>query len=84
MKSITQRFTNEIGNKIKLRVNKVAKNTGENHKTGEEYEFDAVSIWLEGPTSASENIITYQEAVEMHKTLGKFLKANKQRKSKVK
>lgn len=83
MKSTTNNFTNELGNKIKLRVSKENSIDGKNSKTGQEYDFDGVNIWLEGPTSVSENTITYQEAWAIHQTLGKFLKANKQKKSNV-
>ena len=40
---------------------------------GEKEEFDAIKITMKGPTSTSENTITYQEAEELHKALTEFL-----------
>lgn len=77
-------FINEIGNKITVKV-KRAKDTGTNHKTKDKYKFDAINLELIGPTSMSGNVITYLEAREMYKALGKFLKENKMKKcSKIK
>lgn len=74
-------FINEIGNKITVKVKK-AKDTGTNYKTKDKYKFDAVNLELIGPTSISGNVITYLEAREMYKALGKFLKENKMKKMK--
>lgn len=67
------KFTNELGNKIKLKVKKV-KSNGVIHKTKQSCKYDGVSIYLEGPTSAVENVITYQEAQMIYDKLGEFLK----------
>ena len=69
-------FINEINNKIIVKI-KNKKNTGTNYKTKDKYKFDAISIQLIGPTSISDNTITYIEAVELYKGLGIFLKKNK-------
>ena len=69
-------FENEIGNKITVKIKNV-KDTGVNHKTSDKYKFDAVNIQLIGPTSMSENTITYKEAKEMYKGLKIFFKNNK-------
>ena len=65
-------FINEIGNKIKIKIKK-QKDTGMNYKTKKVTSFQAVNILISGPTSESENIITYKEASELYTTLGKFL-----------
>ena len=69
-------FENEIGNKITVKIKNV-KDTGVNHKTSDKYKFDAVNIKLIGPTSVSDNTITYKEAKQIYKGLGKFFKNNK-------
>jgi len=69
-------FKNEIDNKITVKIKNV-KDTGVNHKTGYKYKFDAVNIQLIGPTSMSENIITYKEAKEIYQGLSIFFKDNK-------
>ena len=46
-------------------------------KTGNKFKFDSVNIQLIGPTSMSENIITYKEAKEIYKGLSVFFKENK-------
>lgn len=69
-------FNNEINNKITLKIKNV-KDTNKNHKTKNEYKFDAVNIQLTGPTSISENIITYKEAEELYIGLKDFLSKNK-------
>jgi hypothetical protein len=69
-------FTNEIGNNIIVKVKNI-KNVGVNHKTGIKYKFDCVNIQLIGPTSMSENIITYKEAKEIYRGLGTFFRDNK-------
>ena len=69
-------FNNEINNKITLKIKNV-KDTNKNYKTKNEYKFDAVNIQLTGPTSVSENIITYKEAEELYLGLKDFLGKNK-------
>ena len=69
-------FKNEINNGINVKIKNV-KDTGVNHKTGNKYKFDAVNIQLIGPTSMSENIITYKEAKEIYRGLSVFFKDNK-------
>ena len=63
-------FTNELGNEIAIGVKSVVDET-------EEYSFDAVNIIIEGPSSTSENTITYQEAVSLSETLKNFLEDSK-------
>lgn len=63
---IFSNFINEIGNKIKIKIKK-QKDIGIN--------FTGVNITIIGPTSVSENIITYKEVQELYLTLGKFLKS---------
>ena len=69
---ITTAFTNELDNKIKIKI-KNQKDTGVNSKTKEKIKFDGISISIIGPTSVSENIITYKEATELYLALRKFL-----------
>ena len=61
---IQSNFINEIGNKIKIKI-KNKKDSGVNYKTKEKIFFDAVSITITGPTSLTENVITYMEAEEL-------------------
>ena len=68
-------FNNEINNKITLKIKNV-KDSNKNSKTKNEYKFDAVNIQLIGPTSMSENIITYKEAEELYLGLKNFLSKN--------
>lgn len=74
-------FKNEINNKITVKIKNV-KETCLNYKTGDKYKLDAVNLQLIGPTSMSENIITYKEATEIYKGLSVFLKKNKMKKCK--
>ena len=69
---IQSNFINEIGNKIKIKI-KNKKDSGVNYKTKEKIFFDGVSITITGPTSLTENVITYMEAEELFFTLKKFL-----------
>ena len=69
---IRNSFTNEIGNKIKIKI-KSKKNVGMNYKTKECIKHNGVSMTITGPTSTIENIITYKEAEELYKTLHNFL-----------
>ena len=70
------KFKNEIGNKIKIKIKNVT-DIGVNQKTNDKYILDAVCLQLIGPTSISENIITYKEAKEIYKGLNVFFKNNK-------
>jgi len=63
-------FINEVGNKIQIKI-KNKRITAKNNKTKK---YKGVSIQIIGPTSMSENNINYNEAVELHKALKKFLK----------
>ncbi len=65
-------FRNELDNKITVKIKKV-KTTGTTHKTGETHTYAAVNIQLIGPTSTSEQTITYKEAKELHDGLAAFL-----------
>jgi hypothetical protein len=69
---IISNFINEIGNKIKIKI-KNQKDNGINYKTKEKIKFTGVSISIIGPSSISENIITYKEAEELYLNLKKFL-----------
>ena len=69
-------FTNEINNKIIVKI-KNTKDIGTNYKSKEMFKFDAVDLQLIGPTSVMSNTITYKEAEEIYRGLGKFLKKNK-------
>lgn len=66
-------FINEIGNKITVKVKK-HNGVGVNYKTKIPKKYKGVSLILIGPTSMSENQITLEEAREMHKALGAFLR----------
>lgn len=55
------RFTNEIGNPIRIVV-EATRDTGTNARTGKSSSFDAVKLVVIGPTSTSENTLTRQEA----------------------
>ena len=56
-----RRFTNEIGNSIRVVVEETH-DTGTNAKTGKKSSFDAVKLVVIGPTSTSENTLTLREA----------------------
>jgi hypothetical protein len=68
-------FTNELGNKIKIKI-KNKKDTGVNYKTQQKIKFDGISISITGPTSVSENVITYKEATELYLSLHNFFDTN--------
>ena len=71
---IISNFINEIGNKIKIKIQKNT-NFGVNYKTKEKIKFnDGVKITIIGPTSKITNEITLEEAIQLHKCLGKYLK----------
>lgn len=69
---IVSNFINEIGNKIKIKI-KNQKDSGINYKTTEKIIFNGVSMSIIGPTSMSENVVTYKEAEELYFALKKFL-----------
>ena len=70
---ITTNFTNEVENKIKIKI-KNKKDFGVNYNTHQKIKFDGISISIIGHTSVSENVITYKEAIQLYKCLGEFLK----------
>ncbi len=69
---ILNNFVNELGNRIQIKI-KNKKDSGVNHKTSKKIEFNGVSISIIGPSSMSEDIITYKEAEELYSSLKKFL-----------
>ena len=69
---IVSNFINEIGNEIKIKI-KNQKDSGINYKTTEKIIFNGVSMSIIGPTSMSENVVTYKEAEELYFALKKFL-----------
>ena len=58
---VVRRFTNEIGNTIRVVVAET-RDTGTNAKTGKASSFDALKLVVIGPTSTSENTLTLREA----------------------
>jgi hypothetical protein len=68
-----KKFTNEIGNKIDIKVKK-KNGKGIEYKTGILKAYKGVEIDIIGPTSMSSNEITIREAVELYNALGAFLK----------
>ena len=71
---IISNFINEIGNKIKI---KIQRNTdfAINYKTKEKITFnDGVKITMIGPTSEMTSEITLEEAIQLHKCLGEYFK----------
>jgi len=73
---VEKTFENELGNEISVKIKEVS-------DKNKDKKFDAVSMSIEGPTSVSENIITYMEAMELQTSLQSFLDKNKKRKSTV-
>lgn len=70
---IEKNFTNELGNKIKIKI-KNKKIIAVNYETKEEVCFNGVSITIRGPTSEGGWEITRKEAEEIYLSLKKFLK----------
>jgi hypothetical protein len=64
-------FTNEFKNKIKIVVKNKQDTIIINKK---KHKFTGVSIFIGGPTSETENIITRKEAQVLYKQLSKYLK----------
>jgi len=58
---VARRFTNEIGNPIRVVVEET-RDTGTNAQTGKTSSFDALKLVVIGPTSTSENTLTLREA----------------------
>jgi len=58
---VARRFTNEIGNPIRVVVEET-RDTGTHAQTGKKSSFDAVKLVVIGPTSTSENTLTLREA----------------------
>jgi hypothetical protein len=73
---IITNFTNELENKIKIKI-KNQQDLGVNYKTQQKIKFNGISISIIGPTSVSENVITLEEAIQLHKCLGEYLKKMK-------
>ena len=72
---IISNFINEIGNKIKIKIQKKYTDYGINYKTKEKIKYnDGVKITMIGPTSEMANEITLEEAIQLHKCLGEYLK----------
>ncbi len=69
-------FINELNNKIKIKI-KNQKDFGVNYNTQQKIKFDGISISIIGPTSASDNVITLEEAIQLHKCLDEYLKKMK-------
>ena len=71
---IISNFVNEIGNKIKIKIQRNA-DFAINYKTKEKIKFnDGVKITMIGPTSEMTSEITLEEAIQLHKCLGEYLK----------
>ena len=73
---IIHNFINELNNKIKIKI-KNQKDFGVNYKTQQKIKFDGISISIIGPTSVSDNVITLEEAIQLHKCLDEYLKKMK-------
>ena len=73
---IIHNFINELNNKIKIKI-KNQKDFGVNYKTQQKIKFDGISISIIGPTSVSDNVITIEEAIQLHKCLDEYLKKMK-------
>ena len=58
---VARRFTNEIGNSIRVVVEET-RDTGTNATTGKTSSFDALKLVVIGPSSTSENTLTLREA----------------------
>jgi len=69
---VISNFINEIGNKIKIKVQKHI-DVGTNNNSKEKVKFTGVKITMQGPTSEMTNEITLREAIELHKCLGEYL-----------
>lgn len=65
--SVVKKFVNECNNEITIDIHNTEEKNGE---------ISLLSVSLIGPNSQSENIITREEAIELHAALGKFLFMN--------
>jgi len=70
---IIRNFINEIKNNIKIKIQKKTA-FGINYKTKEKIKFNGLKITMIGPTSEMTNEITLEEAIQLHKCLGEYLK----------
>jgi CO dehydrogenase/acetyl-CoA synthase beta subunit len=70
---VARRFTNEIGNPIRVVVEET-RDTGTNAQTGTVSSFDALKLVVIGPTSTSENTLTLREARVLLDCLQRVLK----------
>ncbi len=71
---IISNFVNEIGNKIKIKIQRNT-DSATNYKTKEKIKFNnGVKITIQGPTSISTNEITLEEAIQLNKCLEEYLK----------
>jgi hypothetical protein len=71
---IINKFVNEIGNKIKIKIRR-NNDFAINYKTKEKIKFNnGVKITMIGPASEMTNEITLEEAIQLHKCLGEYLK----------
>ena len=67
-------LTNELGNRIRITVeSRLA--VGIIGASGKTMPFGGVAVTLIGPTSTTENIITLDEARQLHAALGEYLSA---------
>lgn len=73
---IVSNFTNEIGNKIKIKIQKY-NDYGINHKTKDKTKYTGIKITIIGPTSESTNEITLEEAKQLYKCLEEYLSNQK-------
>ncbi len=74
---VVSNFVNEIGNKIKIKIQKKNKDFAINYKIKEKIKFDdGVKISIIGPTSEFGANITLVEAKQLYKCLGNYLKKN--------
>lgn len=69
-------FKNELGNEINIKIKEVS-------DSNKDIKFDAVSIHMEGPTSETENTMTYMEAKKLKNSLKDFLAKSKKNKSSI-
>lgn len=72
----TKKFINEIGNPITIKI-KRKNDIGTNAKSGKKIKIRAVNVSMIGPFSKSENIMTWDEALELNSALSSFIKKQK-------
>ncbi len=71
--SIEFNFVNELGNSIQIII-KNENTSATKYSTGESMNYNGIDIIMSGPTSTSENVITYMEAEILFQSLKAFLK----------